>query len=326
MAGNLYYQTMKNEKHSILILSKDAGSYDKLISKEHFTDLERVIVADDAGGNIEPWDQCNIILGDPDLVVPQLPHMKRLQWVQSTWAGITPLLVDNSRKDYLLTGVKGVFGPLMSEYVLCYMLMHEKKTLARYRAQQRGVWDDSRPGRLRDKLIGIMGVGSIGGHIASTAKYFGMRTRGYTRSGETCTFIDHYFHGDRLSVFASGLDYLVSVLPDISSMDKVIDRSVLGAMKNDALLINAGRGNVIDEKALVGALEKGDIGGAVLDVFREEPLPTSHPFWNSPNLIITSHTAGVSFSEDIFDLFKENFRNFVRRERLNYIIDFEHGY
>jgi len=109
-------------------------------------------------------------------------------------------------------------------------------------------------------------------------------------------------------------------------MDNVINRSVFGAMKNDSLLINAGRGNVIDEGDLVKALKKGDIGGAVLDVFREEPLPTSHPFWNTPNLIITSHTAGVRFSEDIFGLFKENFSNFVRGEKLNYIIDFEHGY
>jgi len=317
---------MKNQKNSILILSEDAESYEKLISREKFSGLESVIVGHEAAAGVESWDSCNIILGDPNLILPRLPQMKRLQWVQSTWAGVSPLLMDNSRKDYLLTGVKGIYGPLMSEYVLCYILMHEKKALARYQSQQRGKWNDCRPGRLKDKLIGIMGVGSIGGHIASTAKYFGMRTRGYTRSCEDCGFIDQYFHGNNLSLFAADLDYLVSVLPDTSSTENIIDRSVLDAMKKDALLINGGRGNVIDEEALVESLENGNIAGAVLDVFREEPLPAPHPFWNTSNLIITSHTAAVSYSEDIFGLFKENFKNFVIGENLNHIIDFEHGY
>jgi phosphoglycerate dehydrogenase-like enzyme len=317
---------MKNQKNSILILSEDAESYEKLISRENFSGLESVIVGHGAAADVESWDRCNIILGDPDLILPRLPQMKRLQWVQSTWAGVSPLLMDNSRKDYLLTGVKGIYGPLMSEYVLCYILMHEKKALARYQSQQRGKWNDCRPGRLKDKLIGIMGVGSIGGHIASTAKYFGMRTRGYTRSCEDCGSIDQYFHGNNLSLFAADLDYLVSVLPDTSSTENIIDRSVLGAMKKDAILINGGRGNVIDEEALVESLENGNIAGAVLDVFREEPLPSPHPFWNTSNLIITSHTAAVSYSEDIFCLFKENFKNFVQGENLNHLIDFEHGY
>lgn len=317
---------MKNEKQSILILSKNADSYENLINRENFSVLERVIVANDAEETAEPWDMCNIILGDPDLILPRLPHMKRLEWVQSTWAGITPLLTENSRKDYLLTGVKEIFGSMMSEYVLCYILMHERKTLARYQAQQSGIWDDSSPGRLQNKLIGIMGVGSIGGHVAATAKYFGMRTRGYTRSCEDYTSIDQYFHGSDLTRFAAGLDYLVSILPDISSMDNIIDRSVLGSMKNSALLINGGRGNAIDEEALAEALENGTLAGAILDVFREEPLPASHPFWKTPNLIITSHTAALSFPEDIFSLFKRNFQNFVKGEMLNYIIDFEHGY
>lgn len=317
---------MKTEKHSILILSKNADSYENLINSENFSALDRVIIANDAGENAEPWEMCNIILGDPDLILPRLPHMKRLEWVQSTWAGISPLLAENIRKDYLLTGVKEVFGSMMSEYVLCYILMHERKTMARYQAQQRRIWNDSSPGRLQDKLIGIMGVGSIGSHVAATAKYFGMRTRGYTRICEDCASIDQYFHGSDLTRFASGLDYLVSLLPDISSMNSIIDRSVLNNMKNNSLIINGGRGNAIDEEALIEALENDTIAGAVLDVFREEPLPASHPFWKTPNLIITSHTAALSFPEDIFSLFKKNFQNFVKGEILSHIIDFEHGY
>lgn len=317
---------MKNRKYSILILSEDAASYNKLISRENFPGLERVVLGQEAAADVQFGDRCEIILGEPDLILPRLPRMKQLKWVQSTWAGVSPLLIDNCRKDYLLTGVKGIYGPLMSEYVLCYILMHEKKSLARYQSQQRGTWDKSRPGRLKDKLIGVMGVGSIGGHIAATAKYFGMRTRGYTRSCEDCRFIDQFFHGDNLAEFAGDLDYLVSVLPDTSSTENIIDRSVLAAMKKDALLINGGRGNAIDEEALIETLENGKIAGAVLDVFREEPLPASHPFWNTSNLIITSHTAAVCYSEDIFSLFKENLENFIKEERLNHIIDFKHGY
>ena len=275
---------------------------------------------------LKACENAHIIFGEPHLVSHLLSHAGRLQWVQSTWAGVTPLLAEGCRRDYLLTGVKGIFGPMMSEYVFCYMLMHERKAWQRYRSGLRKKWDKTRPGMLKGKRVGIMGVGSIGAHIAQTAKHFAMQTSGYTRNDESCQFIDRYFHGDQLMAFVSDLDYLVCVLPNVSGTDGLVDAPLLKAMKKNAVLINVGRGNVIDEAALVRSLSEGQIAGAVLDVFNEEPLPPDHPFWTAPNLIVTAHTAALSFPEDIAPIFIENYRNFISGKPLNYVIDFERGY
>lgn len=317
---------MKKEENSLLIFSQNGDAYLKLIRQQRLPGLADISVSATALEALEQCGNCNIIFGEPHRISQLLPHADKLEWVQSTWAGVTPLLAEGCRRDYLLTGVKGIFGPMMSEYVFCYMLMHERKAWQRYRSGLRKKWDETRPGMLKGKRVGIMGVGSIGAHIAKTAKHFGMQTSGYTRNDESCQFIDGYFHGDQLMAFVSDLDYLVCVLPNVSGTDGLIDAPLLKAMKKNAVLINVGRGNVIDEAALAMALTKGQIAGAVLDVFNEEPLPPDHPFWTAPNLIVTAHTAALSFPEDIVPVFVENYRNFISGKPLDYVIDFERGY
>jgi phosphoglycerate dehydrogenase-like enzyme len=242
------------------------------------------------------------------------------------WAGVTPLMEADLRQDYILTGVKGVFGPVMAEYVICHLLMHERRSLDRFQNQLKRQWDKTPPGTLQGKRIGIMGLGSIGLAIAGAARFFGMHTRGYSRSRSRCEEIDQCFLPGQLVAFVQGLDYLVCVLPDTPETRGLIDATVLGAMAETAVIINVGRGNVVDEPALVHALERGDIAGAVLDVFHEEPLPLAHPLWVTPNTIITSHTAAVSFPELIAPIFIDNYHRFVTEKSLNHRIDFNQGY
>ena len=118
----------------------------------------------------------------------------------------------------------------------------------------------------------------------------------------------------------------MSVLPDTPETDHLIDTPVLEAMPRTSLLINVGRGNVIDEQALIRALENGEIGGAVLDVFQEEPLPESHPFWETPNTIITSHTAAMSTPALVAPVFIDNYRRFFEGIPLNHVVNFSKGY
>ncbi|MDH3281035.1 MAG: D-2-hydroxyacid dehydrogenase, partial [Gammaproteobacteria bacterium] len=119
---------------------------------------------------------------------------------------------------------------------------------------------------------------------------------------------------------------LVSVLPDTPDTTKLLDHDVFTAMKPTALLINAGRANVIDDEALIEALVSRTLAAAVLDVFRQEPLPASHPFWSTPGLIITSHTAAVTLPRDVVPIFVDNFERLCRNAPLNYLIDRDRGY
>jgi len=298
------------------ILSKHEDEYRRLIEAANLRDL-KILPA--------PGLEADILFGEPDHIRAVLASFPALAWVQANWAGVEPLLDPALRRDYILTNARGVFGPLMSEFVFGYLLLHERKILQRLAAQKEQRWDPTLTGTLRGKTIGLLGVGSIGVELARTAKFFGMRVHGFTRSSETCPDVDEYFHADLLA-FVSGLDYFVSVLPNTIETRHIIDAQVLNALPKHAIFINVGRGSAVDESALVRALETGAIAGSVLDVFEQEPLPAGHPLWSAPNTFITSHTSAPSFPEDIAQLFIENYRLYVDNKLLKYVVDFERGY
>jgi len=328
--------------HKLLILSKQEKEYRSLIESAHLPDL--IIES-------TPTTDIDIVFGQPNLIKTALGSLPALRWVQSTSAGVEHLIDPTLNRNYVLTNAREVFGELMSEYVIGYLLAHERKIFARLAAQRNKVWDESDTGRLRGKTIGLLGVGSIGAEIARTAKFFGMTVQGYTRNSETCTDVDEYFHplesilesdsllsntqiqqhaqGKRATVFqkfANGLDYLVSVLPNTVDTRKVVDADLLNALPSHALFINVGRGSAVDESALIEALNQNKIAGAVLDVFEQEPLPIEHPFWTIPNLLMTFHTSAPSFPDDIVKIFIENYELFNTGKSLKYQVDFERGY
>ncbi len=303
--------------HKLLILSHDENKYRALIEKVRLVNLELVT---------QPAEDVDIVLGEPSRIKAVLAALPALSWVQSIWAGVEPLLDPASRRDYILTNARGVFGRLMSEYVIGYLLAHERKIFQRAQAQQMKQWEHSLTGTLKGKTIGLLGVGSIGSEIARTAKFFGMTVRGYTRDSETSTQVDRYYHGNDLFEFVKGLDYLVSILPNTVDTRKVVNAELLNALPSHALFINVGRGQAVDELALIKALNQNKIAGAVLDVFEQEPLPKEHPFWETKNLLMTFHTSAPSFPEDIANLFIENYKLFVESKPLKYQVDFEKGY
>ena len=302
--------------HRLLILSKDAEAYRALIAAAELPGL--AVVSDQSS--------CDLVLGEPALVAPVIDRVPQVAWVQSTWAGVEPLLDPRLRRDYVLTNARGVFGGLMSEYVFAYALAHERHLFDKHDAQRSRRWDPTPHGTLRGKTIGLLGVGSIGAAIAKTARHFGMRVKGYTRSSETSPDVDAYFHGDALAAFASDLDYLVSVVPNTGKTRKLVDARLIAALPPRAVFINPGRGATVDEAALAEALRARRIAGAVLDVFEREPLPPDHEFWTLPNVRITSHTAALSVPEDIAPVFVDNYRRFAAGAPLRYVVSFADGY
>jgi phosphoglycerate dehydrogenase-like enzyme len=300
----------------ILLLSRDADEYKRLIQAARLPDLEFTS---------EP-SQADIVLGEPKLIRDALPFLSSLKWAQAIYAGVEPLVDPTQRRDYALTNARGVFGESMSEYVFGYLLFHEKKMLERIRAQQSMQWQRTESGVLRGKTIGLLGVGSIGEHLAGTAKHFGMTVRGFTRASETSTNVDRYYHGNDLLKFVRGLDYLVSVLPRTNDTNKLVDARLLDALSPHAVFINVGRGNAVDEPALAKALNEGRLALAVLDVFEQEPLPEGHPFWTTPNLYMTYHTSAISYPADLTKVFIENYGLYIQGKPLKYVVEFERGY
>ena len=311
--------------NKLLILSADAEKYCDLIKAADLKRLEISSAVDirSAKGLIA---RCNIVLGDPPLIGEVLPSADRLEWVQSGWAGVEQLCRPGLRRDYVLTNAKGIFGSLVSEYVMTYLFALERRVFSMQSNQMKRCWQPLSYRRAKDITLGIIGLGSIGRELALTARHFGIRVRGLNRSGKPCEEVDEVYTADELSAFLKEPDYVVLTLPATQQTDHFINSDALRMMKSSAVLINVGRGNSINEADLVIALGEGEIGGAVLDVFENEPLAPESPLWQMPNVYITPHMAATSFPEDIAEIFIENYRRFRRKEPLLHVVDFELGY
>jgi len=307
-----------------MVLATVAGEFEEEISRTPGFSLEMLACTtiDEA---LDKYSGQSILFGSPDLLAKVLPELPLVDWVQSTWAGVTPLSAID-RRDYVLTGVKEVFGPQISEYVLGYLLAHELKVLERMREQRRRNWFATHSGALTGKHLGIMGTGSIGRHLARTCRALGMGVSGLSNSGAPLPEFDKVLPVSCLYEFLEGLDYLVVTLPQTTATDDLLDTAALAKLPAHAYVINVGRGTVIDEVALMGALRNKELSGAALDVFAQEPVPADSPLWDTPNLSITAHIAAVSHPSLIVPIFVENYRRYRNGQPLKYVIDLDKGY
>ena len=299
----------------LLVVSQHAEAFSLLLHAAALPNLE-IRAATKPEQALAHCDSAQLLFGAPDMLVPLLDHCPQLQWVQSSWAGIRPL-IDAPRRDYRLTGVRDIFGKTMAEYILAWILAFRRNVLARANAKH---WDDSPDGSVQGQIIGIAGTGSIGVEVARFCQGFGMQTRGLNTAGSATENFDSCYDGGSITAFANNLDYLVALLPDTPVTDGMINHRVFDALKPGAVLINAGRGNSLNYPALSRALQQGQLGRAVLDVFPEEPLPQSDPLWHMENVYITSHTAAI------VDIFCQNYRRFQAGDTLFHEIDFDQGY
>ena len=266
-----------------------------------------------------------VIFGDPTVIAEVLQEMPTVVWVQSSWAGIAPLIT-HPRRDYVLTGIKDVFGPQMAEYVLGYLLAHELRILKREAAQQQRNWFKDSSGMLKGKRLGIMGTGSIGQHIANAAAVFGVVSVGLSRSGATTRGFENVMSVAQLHEFLEQCDYLVSTLPQTAATDGLLDSTALRKLPPHAYFVNVGRSDVVDDAALIDALQHRRLAGAALDVFDQEPVPQNSLLWDTSGLSITAHVAAVSYPQLIVPIFIENYRRYAKGQALKYVIDFDAGY
>jgi phosphoglycerate dehydrogenase-like enzyme len=313
------------DRNRLLVISENSKIYAEMITKLDFADLD-FKACDNVEDAKKYVEDCNIILGEPARVAPVLDAAKRLQWFQSTWAGTDVLLSPNKRTDYVLTGVKGVFGSQISEYVFAYILALERNIFEVYENQKNRVWKNIPYEGLDERLIGVCGLGSIGRYVAKMAGNFGMKVWGYKRTYEEVTEVDRVFSETDFQEFLAKPDYIVITLPNTSKTFHLFDYDAFLTMKSSAVLINVGRGSVVDENSLIRALEEKLIGGAILDVFKKEPLPEESPLWSLPNVIITPHNSATSFPKDIIKIFTENYRRFVEKKPFQHVIEFSRGY
>ena len=239
---------------------------------------------------------------------------KALKWIQCLATGVDHVLRWPSlRSDTQLTSGRGIHGAPMRETVI-YLMMGVSRGVARLVADHKAhVWDRRFYALLMGKTAVIAGVGVVGGAIGQLLKAFGMYVLGVTRTPRAAEGFDEMMPTDRLREAAARADFLINVLPANAANALLFDRGVFAAMKPTAYYINAGRGQTVDEAALIEALREGRIAGAGLDVFQTEPLPADSPFWDLPNVFMTPHLGGYTseYEDLIMPIISENMRLFL---------------
>jgi phosphoglycerate dehydrogenase-like enzyme len=266
----------------------------------------------------------DIIFGFPNKEwVAEAPALK---WLQLPSAGSDGWLT--LRPDVLLTKSSGVFGIPIAEWVMAGMLMLTRN-LHLYRDHQaQSLWKE-RPGAFEifGSTVGIVGMGDIGREVAVRAKAFGCRVLGHRRSaGGAVPCVDALLPLDEL---LPQVDFLVLAIPGTAETRGLISAERLAKLRRGAYLINVGRGNTIDEEAMVGALQSGHLAGAALDVTTVEPLPASSPLWQMEQVIIAPHASGrspVANGNRRTAIFCENLRRYTAGKPLINLVDREAGY
>jgi D-2-hydroxyacid dehydrogenase (NADP+) len=267
----------------------------------------------------------------------QFQYARKLKWIHSTAAGVSQLMYPELRNSgVILTNPSGIFSPPMAEHTMGLMIALARNFPDCVRYQDRAQWGQeqvsSQPhplGELNGELLLIVGYGSIGRELARRARAFDMRVWGVTRSGEgDTTHAEKILPVAQLDSALPHADCVVLAAPDTHETRQLIGARQIAKMKRGARLINVGRGSLLDETALAGALEAGTLSGAAVDVTATEPLPAISPLWRAPNLFITPHTSGVSDrlwqkeTDLLMDLLE---RWFGGRELFN-VVDFTCGY
>jgi len=254
-------------------------------------------------------------------------RMPKLEWVQALAAGVESYIQNAEQfKRIPVCRITGAFGKYMAEYVLAYVLYFCQNIPRVLKAQREKKWDPFRMEFIHQKTLGVMGLGHIGKEVAQKARAAGMRVVSWYMARADAPYVERQFGSREMRDFLKETDFVVLTLPATPATKNLAGRDFFKAMKKTAYLINICRGAIVDENTLVEALRSGQIAGAVIDAMKEEPLPKENPLWDCPNLIVTAHISGPSLPEDMVEIFKENFRRFLRKEPLLGLIDFSRGF
>ena len=271
-------------------------------------------------------------LGDASLLEQIWPMAARVEWVHTRSAGLDgtlfPALVESPVP---LTNARGVFSEILGEFAIGAVLFFAKDFRRLVMSQMAGAWDQFDVVEIRGQTLGLVGYGDIGRAVASRARALGMNVVALRRRPELSRddpYVSQVFPPERKHEMFARSDYVVVVTPLTPESRGLIGAAEFDVMKPTAVLINIGRGPVVDEPALLDALQERRIRGAALDVFDTEPLPAGHPFYKLDNVLLSPHSADhtADWKERTMRVFLENFRRFRNGEPLHNVVNKKLGY
>lgn len=277
------------------------------------------------------WDAEIFITYGEDLTEEHIRKSDKLKWIMVMSAGLEKMPLSAClEKGIIVTNARGVHKIPMAEFTLSTMLQYVKNTKTLWKREEEANWDRRVPmEELGDKTLLILGVGAIGGEIARLAKAFRMNTIGINRSGSAVDYVDELYRLEEMSQLLPRADFIVSVLPSTVETTYLLTYEHFQLMKETAVFINIGRGNLVRDEVLVRVMEENQIAHAYLDVFEMEPLPKEHPLWKMENVTVTPHISSLTknYLPRSFEIFEQNLHTYIKKGN-QYInqIDLTRGY
>ena len=272
--------------------------------------------------------RCEMLVGwrpQPGLIAA----MPRLRWIQSTTAGMDQWLASpDLREDIILTCARGAHRIQMPENILAALFFLTKPLMACALEQRESRWTRRVSEPLAGKTLGILGLGAIGQELARKAEALEIRVIGTKHSPAALPHIAKVYPPQATDDVLGASDFVLLLLPSTPDTENFMDARRLRAMKTSAYLLNFARGALIVDADLIEAVRSKTIAGAVLDVFRKEPLPSEHPFWTTPGITILPHIGGLHPARDlgVAEVFVANARRFLAGEPLDTAVDRALGY
>ena len=310
----------------IVVYHRRAREYCSLL-RERFPELEI------AGGS--EADSLSQHMASADIVLCfDFPHIllkegKQLRWIQLTSAGVEQLLEDReSLEGIVVTNTRGMHADIIADYALGAIVILQWRFLDLFADKNAKRWGQWATEPLSGKTLGILGMGAIGCEIGRRARSCGMAVMGLKRHPVEVEGVNRVFGPHQLREMLPLCDFVVVALPMTSETFHMIGEKEFRAMKEKSSIINISRGSIVNELSLIKALREKWIGGAFLDVFEKEPLPSDSPLWTFPNIMITPHIAGMlqDYPARVIDIFGDNLRRWVAGLPLQNQVDLARGY
>jgi len=261
----------------------------------------------------------------------------KLRWLHTSAVAVETLcLAELFARGVVVSNTRGVQAVPIAEHTLAVVLALSKQLPLVFEHQRHGQWaqndfmGEHLPWLLHGRTLGLIGVGTIGSAIAARARAFGMRVVALRRRSDQAAVaaVDQLFGPGDIAAFLRQTNVLVIAAPLTSQTLGLIGAAQMATLPRGAVIVNVGRAKILDTEALIAALHSGQLGGASLDVYPQEPLPPEHRLWTCPNVILTPHTSGFRQGhwEEVVDLFAENLERFQRGEDLRFRVQPELGY
>jgi len=317
----------------LVVIADPAASHLKpLLSR--IPDTIQSVITDDPEKLRAAIPQADAILyaSFSDALTRILPLAGRVRWIHCLWTGVEGILTPEMlNHPATLTNGRGVFRWPLADWTVGVMLFFAFDFRRVIQQQEQRVWEPFIGNSLQGNTLGIIGYGSIGHAVAERVRPFGVKVAALRRRPELLeadSLVDHAYGPGQLRELMAASDYVLLATPLTPQTRGMIGEAELAAMRSTGVLMNIGRGPVIDEQALIRALESRRIRGAALDVFDTEPLPSDHPFWRMPNVLLSPHTADrvEGFLGPAFACFFENLDRFQNGQPLLNVVDKNAGY